>query len=65
MTNRPILIIILGFFMVLLGWVLPFLIVIHVIPSTFFLNFLAFTLSTGGLILGTVGAALYVRLRDK
>jgi hypothetical protein len=65
MISRPVLIIILGFFMVLAGFVLPFLMVLHEIPSTFFLNFLSFTLSIAGLILGTVGAALYVRLRDK
>jgi hypothetical protein len=63
--SRPALLIILGFLLLVLGWMLPFLMVIHVISSTFFLNFLAYTLSTAGLILGIVGAALYVRLRNK
>lgn len=34
--------IVVGFFMVLTGAVLPFLIVMGVLESTFFLNFLAF-----------------------
>ena len=56
---------VLGFFCLLAGFILPFLMVLNEIPSTFFLNFLAFTLSTGGLILGIVGATFYVRLRNK
>jgi len=56
-TNR---LVVLGFFCVLIGAVLPFLIVLRMIPSTFFLNFLAFTLSTAGLFLGVMGIATYV-----
>jgi hypothetical protein len=57
LTNRLILI---GFFCVLTGAVLPFLIVLKLVPSTFFLNFLAFGASTVGLFLGVIGVATYV-----
>ncbi len=46
-----------GFVGVLLGVLLPFLIILDVLPSTFFLNFLAYSLSVAGLALGVVGAA--------
>jgi len=57
LNNR---LIVIGFVCVLLGAVLPFLIVIRVIESTFFLNFLAFTVSTVGIFLGVIGTAMHV-----
>lgn len=57
LTNR---LVVIGFFCVLAGAVLPFLIVLDLLPSTFFLNFLAYGLSTGGLFLGVIGVATYV-----
>lgn len=44
------------------GVVLPFLIVLDIIESTFFINFLAFIAQVLGFILGFVGVALW---RDK
>ncbi|MBP6469312.1 MAG: hypothetical protein KBE23_03705 [Chloroflexi bacterium] len=52
--------IVVGFFMVLTGAVLPFLIVMGVLESTFFLNFLAFATSVIGVFLGILGAATMV-----
>ena len=49
--------------MVLTGMVLPWLIVLRVLESTFFLNFFSFGVSVAGLFMGMVGAALYVRNR--
>lgn len=49
-----------GFILVLIGAVLPFLIVIRVIESTFLLNFIAFVASTSGIFLGVIGTATYV-----
>jgi len=49
--------------LVLLGFVLPFLMVIQVVEATFFLSFLSHGASVSGLLLGMVGAALYVRVR--
>jgi multisubunit Na+/H+ antiporter MnhC subunit len=53
--------IIIGFFLVLIGAVLPFVIVIGLVESTFFLNFLAFGTSVSGVFLGVLGTATYVR----
>ena len=60
LLNRPGRLIILAFFMLLAGAVLPFLIVIGLIESTFFLNFLAYVVSVAGLFLGVIGIAMYV-----
>lgn len=57
LTNR---LIVLGFLCVLAGAVVPFLIIIRVLPSTLFLNFFAFTVSTVGIFLGVIGTAMHV-----
>ncbi len=57
--------ILLGFILSLLGVALPFLMVIDVLPSTFFLNFFSFTVSLLGLFLGIIGASQYVRQHRK
>lgn len=51
-----------GFLLVLTGAVLPLLMVLRVVPSTFFLNFLSYSASVAGLFLGVLGGALYARL---
>lgn len=51
---------VIGFFLVLIGAVLPFLIVIGLIESTFLMNFIAYTTSTVGIFLGVIGTATYV-----
>lgn len=48
-----------GFLLVLFGAVAPFLMVMGVLESTFFLNFLSFAASIVGLFLGLLGIALY------
>jgi hypothetical protein len=62
---RPLTLILIGFALSVMGVSLPLLMLIHSLPSTFFLNFLSFLSSMTGLILGIIGAALYVRLRRK
>jgi len=60
--------IIIGLLLTLMGFVLPFLIVLGVLKSTFLLNFLAFTVSVGGLFMGIIGVSMYVskyRKRDE
>jgi membrane associated rhomboid family serine protease len=52
--------IVIGFFLVLLGAVLPFLMVLRLIESTLLLNFVAFSASVAGLFLGVIGMATYV-----
>jgi membrane associated rhomboid family serine protease len=60
--ERPKLLIIIGFFLVLFGFVAPFLIILGVLESTFFLNFVSYAASVGGLFMGIIGAAWYSRL---
>jgi hypothetical protein len=55
----------LGFLLSMMGVALPFLMLIHLIPSTFFLNFFSFTASMIGLILGIIGVAMYVQHHRK
>jgi hypothetical protein len=52
--------IIIGFILVVIGAVLPFLIVLRILPSTFLLNILAYATSTIGIFLGVIGVAMYV-----
>jgi di/tricarboxylate transporter len=62
MSGRTMLVV--GFLLIFLGGVvLPFLMVLHIIESTFFLVFLSFTSSTIGLFLGLIGASEFVRKR--
>jgi hypothetical protein len=63
MMKSPRLLVGLGLVLMLLGIALPFLILIKVLESTFFLNFFAYGASVGGLFLGIIGAATWVRTR--
>lgn len=65
MTLSPLKIILIGFVLVVLGVVLPFLMVLHILESTFFLNFFSYGASLVGLFLGLIGSAYYVRLNKK
>jgi hypothetical protein len=62
---RPRTMILAGFGLSVLGVALPFFMTIHVIQSTFFLNFFSFTASMSGLFLGIAGASQYVRQHRK
>ena len=62
---RPWSLILIGFILSVSGVVLPFLMLVHTIPSTFFLNFFSYLASFVGLILGVVGASMYVRTHRK
>ncbi len=59
--SRPVGMILIGFFLSLMGVVLPFLMVMKLLRSTFTLNFLAYAAMVAGLFLGIIGAAMYVR----
>jgi len=61
--NSPGLLLGLGILLMLLGIILPFLMVIKVLESTFFLNFFSWGASVAGLALGTIGFAMYSRER--
>ncbi len=64
MTN-PKRLIIIGFFLVLIGAVVPWLMILGYLKSTFFLNFVTYGASVSGLILGIMGAAMMSRFRSK
>ncbi len=55
----------LGFVLVLLGAIMPLLMVLQIIRSTWALNFFSFAASLSGLFLGIIGAAYYVRLHRR
>jgi hypothetical protein len=46
-----------GFVLVMLGFILPLLEVLHILESTFFLNFFSYTASVLGVFLGVIGVA--------
>lgn len=64
----PTRMIIIGFLLMVMGVILPFLMVIKVLESTFFLNFFSYTSSLLGMIIGFIGTAFYVhvnRIKNK
>jgi membrane associated rhomboid family serine protease len=63
--EKPRTLLFLALSLLLFGWVMPFLMVIHVVASTFFLNFLSWGASVGGLYLGVIAVAGLVRRRNK
>ena len=52
-----------GFLCVLTGAVLPFLMVMRILPSTFFLNFVSFITSVVGIFLGVIGVAMHTGMK--
>jgi hypothetical protein len=55
----------LGFLMVIIGFILPLLMVIQVLEASFFLVFITYVVSAGGLMLGFIGASFIVMGRRK
>jgi len=60
--NSPRFFFILGSILLLIGWVIPLLILIRMIPSTFVLNFIGWIASVSGLFLGFFGGAMWVKM---
>jgi len=63
--NSPRLLLSLGLILMVLGIVIPFLILIRALESTFCLNFFSWGASVGGLFLGIIGVATWVRKRKE
>ena len=57
----PISLIIIGFFLVVYGMVMPFLMVLQMVEPTFFLAFTSYAATFSGLLLGVIGIATYTR----
>ena len=60
---EPWKLIVVGFFLVLFGFVGPFLMVLGALPPSYGLSFLSFSASLVGLFLGLIGCALYTGFR--
>lgn len=54
-----------GFVLVLFGFVAPFLMAARFIEPSFWLSFLSHAASVGGLFLGMIGSATYIRARRR
>ncbi len=65
MKTPPRFLLSLGLILMLLGVLLPFLMVIHVLESTFFLNFFSWDVSVVGMFLGFLGIALRVKMNKR
>jgi hypothetical protein len=59
--RNPSLLILLGLFLMLAGVVLPFMMILRVLPTSYFLSFFSWGSSVTGLALGMVGVAYHVR----
>lgn len=55
--------ILVGGAMMVVSIILPFLMVMQILRSTFFLNFLAYGLSVAGILIGFVGMVNMVKIR--
>ena len=65
-NRQPIQLVIIGFVLLVLGVGFPLLMMIQVIESTFWLNFLSFGMQVAGLFLGFIGGSMYIRThKDK
>jgi hypothetical protein len=65
MMKNPRLLLSLGVILISLGVILPFLMVIHVVESTFFMNFFSWGASVSGLFLGFIGVATLSKMRKE
>jgi uncharacterized membrane protein len=61
--KSPKTLLLIGIFLMLAGVILPFLMVIHVLESTFSLNFFSFAAQVAGAFLGFIGSVMYIRMR--
>lgn len=52
--------VIIGFFLVLAGAILPFMILAGILESTYWLNCVAYVTSTLGIFLSVIGVAMHV-----
>jgi len=53
-----------GCLLLIIGWVIPLLMIMQMLESTFFLNFFAYGASLIGLVMGFIGAIGYI-LRNR
>ena len=63
--NNPRLLLSLGLILMLLGVTLPLLMVMRMLESTFFLNFVSWGASISGFFLGFIGVATWTKMRKE
>ena len=63
--KQPIRLILIGFVLLVLGVGFPLLMMIQVIESTFWLNFLSFGMQVAGLFLGFIGGTTYIKIHKE
>lgn len=61
--RSPRLLLTFGLFLMLLGFLLPTLMVMRILPLGFFLSFLSWAASVTGLFLGAIAVAMMTRVR--
>jgi len=64
-SANPRLLLVIGFFLVLMGVILPYLMVVHLVKTTYFLSFVSWGSTVSGLFLGLLGSAYYSRVHKK
>jgi len=62
---HPLRLILIGFVLVLFGFVGPFLMVLDIVEATLLFSFLSHASSVSGLFLGLIGTAMYAGARRK
>ncbi len=60
---NPTTLMIIGGILLTLGAVLPLLMVIEMVKSTFFLNFLSYGMSLVGMVMGMSGVFTYIKVK--
>jgi hypothetical protein len=63
--KHPLRLIIIGFFLLVAGVAFPLLMMLQMIESTFWLNFLSFGAQVSGLFLGFIGGTMYIKANRK
>lgn len=61
----PLQLVLLGFVLLVIGFILPFLMVLQLLESTLLWNFVAYLASLFGLIIGLIGIVTHTRLHRK
>ena len=59
--QKPVRLMAIGLVGLVIGFVLPFLMVLRIIDASFFLSFFAYGASISGLFVGLIGVATYTR----
>lgn len=65
MMNSPRSLLMIGFLLLFAGWLTPLLTIMNVLQSTFWLNFLSWSVSVAGLFLGFMGGAMLVKMNKE